>query len=179
MRFINLSIKGLFLINPDVHVDNRGAFRRNFCAEELKENGIEISVYQGNISENTSAFTMRGFHYQKSPSKESKLITPVSGGIYNVVIDLRPNSETFLNKVSLEVSSLRRESLYVPAGCANAFLTMEADTVVQYYMGDYFRPESYFGFRYNDPYFNVKWPHLPVVISDRDATFPDFSLEQL
>lgn len=179
MRFINQSIKGLFLINPYVYEDNRGAFRRNFCAKELKENGITISVHQGNISENTRAYTMRGFHYQKSPGNESKLLTPVSGAIYNVVIDLRPDSETFLSEVALEVSSSRRESLYVPAGCANAFLTMAADTVVQYYMGDYFRPDSYFGFRYNDPYFNVKWPRLPEVISDRDATFPDFSLEQL
>ena len=179
MKFTHQLIKGLVLIKPDVFEDKRGVFRRNFCAMELKENGIELSVHQGNISENTSAFTMRGFHYQKSPSNESKLLTPVSGDIYNVVIDLRPDSATFLKIVALEVSSSRRESLHVPAGCANAFLTLAADTVVQYYMGDYFKPESYFGFRYNDPYFNVKWPRLPQVISDRDAAFPDFSLGQL
>lgn len=179
MKFFNQSIEGLVLIKPEVFEDNRGAFRRNFCAKELKENGIEFSVCQGNISENTTQYTLRGFHYQKNPSSESKVLTPVSGDIYNVVIDLRPASSTFLKWVALEVSSLRRESLHVPAGCANAFLTTTANTVVHYYMGDYFKPESYSGFRYNDPYFGVQWPHAPAAISGRDAAFPDFSLEDL
>jgi dTDP-4-dehydrorhamnose 3,5-epimerase len=176
MKFINQSIEGLVLINPEVFQDKRGAFRRNFCARELKELGIEFSVCQGNISENSSQYTMRGFHYQKNPSKESKVLTPVSGDLYNVVIDLRPHSSTFLKWVALEISSSRRESLHVPAGCANAFLTMAPDTVVHYYMGDYFRPETYSGFRYNDPTFNISWPHEIKVISERDASFPDFSL---
>ena len=179
MKFFNQSIEGLVLIKPEVFEDNRGAFRRNFCAKELKENGIEFSVCQGNISENTTQYTLRGFHYQKNPSSESKVLTPVSGGIYNVVIDLRPASSTFLKWVALEVSSSRRESLHVPAGCANAFLTTTANTVVHYYMGDYFKSESYSGFRYNDPFFGVQWPLTPAVISDRDAAFPDFSLEDL
>lgn len=119
---------------------------------------------------------MRGFHYQKNPSNESKVLTPVSGDLYNVVVDLRPHSSTFLKWVALELSSSRRESLHVPAGCANAFLTMAPDTVVHYYMGDYFRPETYSGFRYNDPAFNIPWSHEIKVISDRDASFPDFSL---
>ena len=179
MNFFNQSIEGLVLIKPEVFKDNRGAFRRNFCAKELKENGIEFSVCQGNISENIAQYTLRGFHYQKNPSSESKVLTPVSGDIYNVVIDLRHSSPTFLKWVALEVSSSRRESLHVPAGCANAFLTTTPNTVVHYYMGDYFKPESYSGFRYNDPYFNVQWPHAPAVISDRDAAFPDFSLKDL
>ena len=179
MKFYHQSIEGLILIKPEVFEDNRGAFRRTFCAREMKANGIELSVCQGNISENTDQYTMRGFHYQKNPSSESKILTPVSGGIYNVVIDLRPSSSTFLKSIALDVSSSRRESLHVPAGCANAFLTMAANTVVHYYMGDYFKPESYCGFRYNDPYFNVQWPHEVAVISDRDRTFSDFSIEDL
>jgi dTDP-4-dehydrorhamnose 3,5-epimerase len=179
VKFICQSIEGLVLIRPEVFEDNRGAFRRNFCAKELKANGIEFSVSQGNISENTSMFTLRGFHYQRKPSNESKVLTPITGGIHNVVIDLRPDSSTFLKSVSLDVLSSSRESLHVPAGCANAFLTIEANTVVHYYMSDYFKPESYAGFRYNDPYFNVQWPHAPAVISGRDAAFSDFSLEGL
>ena len=96
MKFIRQSIEGLVLIRPEIFEDNRGAFRRNFCAKELKENGIEFSVSQGNISENTSIFTLRGFHYQKKPSNESKVLTPVAGGIHNVVVDLRQDSSTFL-----------------------------------------------------------------------------------
>jgi len=179
MKFYHQSIEGLILIKPEVFEDNRGAFRRTFCAREMKANGIELSVCQGNISENTDQYTMRGFHYQKNPSSESKILTPVSGQIYNVVIDLRASSSTFLKSISLDISSSRRESLHVPAGCANAFLTMVANTVVHYYMGDYFKPESYCGFRYNDPYFNLQWPHSVVVISDRDRTFSDFSIEDL
>ena len=179
MKFLHQSIEGLILIEPDVFEDNRGSFRRTFCAKELKENGIDISVSQGNISENTAQYTMRGFHYQKEPSSESKVITPISGSIWNVLIDLRPTSISYLKSIGLQVSSSRRESLHVPAGCANAFLTLDANTVVHYYMGDYFKPDSYAGFRYNDPFFNVEWPHPIAVISERDQNFRDFSVDNL
>jgi dTDP-4-dehydrorhamnose 3,5-epimerase len=179
MRFFPQLIEGLVLLKPEVFEDNRGSFRRNFCASELKANGIDLTVCQGNVSENTSRYTMRGFHFQKAPSSESKILTPISGEIFNVVIDLRRFSPTYLKWVALEVSSSRKESLHVPAGCANAFLTMADNTVVQYYMGDFFKPESYSGFRYDDPYFNVSWPHAPEVISERDAAFPDFSVDDL
>ena len=179
MKFISKKIDGLLLVIPDVFQDERGSFRRNFCFKELKENGINMSVCQGNISENVSAFTMRGFHYQKNPSDEAKILTPISGVIYNVVIDLRNSSPTFLMSESCEVSAFRKETLIVPAGCANAFLTIEDNTVVQYYMGDYFKPDTYAGFRYNDPYFSIHWPHIPRVISERDASFPDFTLSDL
>jgi dTDP-4-dehydrorhamnose 3,5-epimerase len=179
MRSVEQSLPGVVLMAPDVFKDERGAFRRNFCARQLAGIGIEFSVCQGNVSENPAKYTMRGFHYQKSPSRESKILTPVSGCLYNVVVDLRPLSKTFLEWIALEVSAERRESLHVPAGCANAFLTTESNTVVHYYMGDYFRPETYAGFRYNDPRFAVEWPHEPLIISDRDASFPNFSEQQL
>jgi dTDP-4-dehydrorhamnose 3,5-epimerase len=179
MKFNRQSIEGVVIIKPDVYEDNRGSFRRNFCKKALQENGIDLTVCQGNISENTHQYTMRGFHYQKGVSSESKLITPVSGRIYNVLIDLRPSSSTFLKSISIEISSSTRESLHVPSGCANAFLTLEANTVVHYYMGDYFKSDSYCGFRYNDPFFEVHWPKRIEVISERDRTFPDFSLNQL
>ena len=179
MKFIHQSIKGVTLIKPNIFEDNRGTFRRTFCAKELKENGIEINVCQGNISENIHPFTMRGFHYQKNPSSESKILTPVSGEIYNVLIDLRSTSSTFLKSIDLYVSSSRKESLLIPSGCANAFLTMEGNTVVHYYMGDYFKPESYSGFRYDDPFFDVQWPHKVEVISDRDKSWPNFAIDYL
>lgn len=179
MKAIEQRLPGVVLMVPDVFRDDRGAFRRNFCTRQLAEIGIEFTVCQGNISENPEQYTMRGFHYQKSPSRESKILTPLSGCLYNVVVDLRPLSSTYLQWVAIEVSAERRESLHVPAGCGNAFLTTEMDTVVHYYMGDYFRPETYAGFRYNDPRFAISWPHEPRVISDRDASFPDFIEEQL
>ena len=174
MKFAELVLAGLVLIVPDVFQDSRGAFRRNFCVRQLKEYGIDFAVCQGNISENPTEFTLRGFHYQQSPSRESKILTPISGSLYNVVVDLRVTSKTYLKWVAIEVSAERRESLHVPAGCANAFLTTQANTVVHYYMGDYFRPETYAGFRYDDPFFAIKWPCAPIVISERDTSFPDF-----
>ena len=179
MIFTQQNIEGVFLIKPEIFEDIRGSFRRTFCAKKFKENGIDFLVCQGNISENTDQYTMRGFHYQKNPSCESKILSLISGRIYNVLIDLRPTSSTFLKSLSLDISSLRNESLHVPAGCANAFLTMEPNTIVHYYMGDYFKPESYSGFRYNDPFFNVQWPHIIKVISGKDKNFPNFSIENL
>ena len=140
----------------------------------MKKNKIDFEVFQGNISENFKKHTMRGFHYQKSPSKESKIISCVTGSIFNVVIDLRVTSKTYLKNVSLKISSINRESVYVPSGCANAFLTLSDDTIVHYYMGDYFSPETYCGIRYNDPMFSIEWPYEPKVISLKDLKIPDF-----
>jgi dTDP-4-dehydrorhamnose 3,5-epimerase len=179
MNIIRQSIEGVLLIKPDIFEDERGTFRRNFCAEEMKKNGVHFTVCQGNISENKHKFTMRGFHYQKYPSKEPKILTPIDGKIYNVLIDLRMNSPTFLKSINLEISSERKESLHIPPGCANAFLTLEDWTVIQYYMGDYFRQESYSGFRYNDPFFNVNWPYPVSIISEKDNSFKNFSIDNL
>lgn len=174
MKFISQSISDVKLIIPDLHKDERGVFRRSLCIEELKKNKIDFEVFQGNISENFKKHTMRGFHYQKSPSKESKIISCVTGSIFNVVIDLRVTSKTYLKNVSLKISSINRESVYVPSGCANAFLTLSDDTIVHYYMGDYFSPETYCGIRYNDPMFSIEWPYEPKVISLKDLKIPDF-----
>ena len=174
MNFLKQSIGGLFLIKPELHQDGRGIFRRSFCKDEFEKNGINFEVAQGNISENFKKYTLRGFHYQKSPSYESKVISCVTGSLYNVVIDLRKSSKTYLKSVVLEISSVSKESICVPSGCANAFLTMTDNTAVHYYMGDSFRAETYAGIRYNDPMFSIKWPCEPKVISDKDLKIPDF-----
>ena len=179
MRFSPLKINGAFLIEPEVFKDERGTFRRNFCLDELSNFDGAFKVCQGNISENLSAHTMRGFHYQKSPSSESKVITPITGGILNVIIDLRKDSKSFLKVEKIEVLSSKYQTILVPSGCANAFLTLERNTFVQYYMGDFFKPDSYRGFRYDDPYFKIEWPYEVCVISERDLSLPPFSLDEL
>jgi dTDP-4-dehydrorhamnose 3,5-epimerase len=179
MRFIGLGLEDLTLVQPSVFEDNRGTFRRNFCLQKFNEQGLDFSVKQGNVSENVSQYTLRGFHYQKSPSNESKLLTPITGSIYNVVIDLRSQSPSFLKVFSITIRSDKRESLLVPSGCANCFLTLEENTIVQYYMNDFFREDSYAGFRYDDPFFNIQWPHLPMIISKKDLMWPRFSLDIL
>jgi dTDP-4-dehydrorhamnose 3,5-epimerase len=179
MNSVEQSIEGLRLFVPDVFGDLRGTFRRNYCKKTLLEIGINFECVQGNISYNKKKYTMRGFHYQKLPSKESKILTPITGCIFNVVIDLRKNSNTYLKYCPVVVDSNRFESLLVPAGCANAFLTLEANTFIQYYMGDIFRENSYSGFRYDDPFFSIEWPQNPVVISDKDKSFKNFSVENI
>ena len=179
MKLHNQIIEGAYLLEPNTFEDNRGSFRRSFCLETLKDNGINFNVCQGNISENKHKFTMRGFHYQKHPSKETKILAPISGSIHNVLIDLRRSSPSFLKTMAIQISSSDRTSLLVPAGCANAFLTLEENTVVHYYMGDFFKPESYTGFRHDDPFFNIQWPHSIEVISEKDISYPNFSIGNL
>jgi len=174
MKFTEQNIEGVFLVEHDLHIDSRGIFRRSFCIDEFLKAGIEFNVAQGNISKNFNKHTLRGFHYQIEPSQESKVITCISGALYNVVLDLRKKSETKHQWVALEIDADRCQSVIVPAGCANAFLTMSDNTVVHYYMSDSFEPNSYRGIRYNDPKFNFKWPHEPKVISDKDRDLPDF-----
>ena len=174
MKFISQKISDVFLIIPDLHQDERGVFRRSYCQDKFSQHGIDFKVKQGNISENLHKHTLRGFHYQSPPSNESKIIACVTGALYNVVLDIRKKSKTYKQWVALDINSNEREYIYIPAGCATAFLTMEENTLVHYYMGDLFSPNTYSGIRYNDPKFNVKWPCEPLVISEKDKNLPDF-----
>ena len=174
MNFIPQKISDLFLIIPDLHVDERGVFRRSFCKEVFEKNGVNFNVLQGNISENFNKHTLRGFHYQSAPSNESKIITCVSGSLFNIVLDLREKSNTYKKWSSLEINSKERQNVYVPSGCANAFLTLEDNTIVHYYMNDFYNPNTYKGIRYNDPNFSFVWPFKPQIISEKDLNLPDF-----
>jgi len=176
MKFHKQEIEDVFLITPEIFEDDRGFFNRSFCEKELKKYGIEFSVKQGNISENLKRGTLRGFHYQSSPSNENKILSCICGAIFNVIIDLRENSTTYLTSTCIEVDSRNKESILVPAGCANAFLTKYDNTIVHYYMGDFFQKDTYCGIRYNDPFFNIHWPFEPSIISQRDLSFEDFKI---
>jgi dTDP-4-dehydrorhamnose 3,5-epimerase len=176
MIFKKQEIADVYLLESQSHKDERGLFRRHYCEKELKHNGIDFSAKQGNVSENSKTHTMRGFHYQKNPSNESKIISCIKGSIFNVLIDLRKTSPTFLKWQYFNLSSENRESLYIPVGCANAFLTLEDNTWVHYYMNDFFVTDSY-GFRYNDPCFKINWPFKPKFISEKDLNYPDFQLD--
>ena len=175
MKFIKLKIEGFYLIEHELFEDIRGVFRRSFCNKELKKNGINFEVKQGNISENYKKYTMRGFHFQKNSIEEAKIMSCLTGSIYNVVVDLRKNSETYQKSEAISLDSIKRYSILVPGGCANAFLTTKANTIIHYYMNDYFKPLTYSGFRYDDPFFKINWPHKPVIISNRDKNFLDYN----
>ena len=175
MKFEELEIKGAFLIHADTFEDERGIFRRNFCKKEFEKNGIISDIAQANISENNFKYTLRGFHYQLSPYGEGKTMTILKGRIYDIIIDLRKESSTYLKWISLDLSPDMRTSFHVPPGCANSFLTMEDETLVHYYCSQNFNADAERGIRYNDPFFKFKWPiDQPLHISEKDATWPNY-----
>ena len=173
MIFVEQKIPGVFVIEPQPIVDERGIFRRHFCAEEFRMNHIASEIKQCNVSENRYRYTLRGFHYQLDPYGEGKTFSCFRGAIYDIVVDLRPASPSYLSWISLELID-NKKSIHVPSGCANAFLTLEEDTIIHYYCSEFYNPSAERGIRYNDPLFKFEWPSEPRVISDKDGTHPDF-----
>jgi dTDP-4-dehydrorhamnose 3,5-epimerase len=176
MIFNEQRIKGVFIIEAEPFVDERGAFRRHFCRDEFSNHGLNNHVAQANISENFNAFTLRGFHYQLPPYQEAKTLSCLSGKIYDIVVDLRPESPTFMEWISVELSRENRKSLHIAPGCANAFITLEDYTVLHYYHSEKYTPGYESGIRYNDPAFNFEWPAEPRFMSEKDKNHPDYKL---
>lgn len=174
MKFYKQKISGVWLIKAEPFKDSRGIFFRHFCQQEFAKNGLQARILQTNVSKNDHKYTLRGMHYQLKPFQEHKIILCMSGAIYDIVVDLRPDSETFLKWISVELTSQEPLSLYIPAGCANGYLTLKDDTVILYYMSEFYSQEAYRGFRYNDRLFNFIWPAEPVIISEKDRSYPDF-----
>ena len=174
MQFHKQNIPGIWLIEAEPYKDNRGQFSRHFCRKEFSKAGLESEIVQTNISQNWRKHTLRGFHYQVKPFEENKTIICMTGAIYDIVVDLRPKSPAFLKWQSFEIKAGTLVSLQIPAGCANAYLTLEDNTTVLYYMYEFYVPDAYRGFRYNDPLFNFKWPAEPDVISEKDRGYADF-----
>lgn len=177
MKFIKTQIKGCFIIKNKSNNDKRGSFTRNFCQSLYLKKNIKFSVRQSNISENLKKGTFRGFHYQKKPLTENKVINCVSGEIFNIVIDLRKNSKSFKKMLVQKISSKNKISIFIPAGCANGFLTLENNTYIQYLMSDYFEKNknSYLGIRFDDKIFSkIRWPIKPKIISKKDLSYLDF-----
>ena len=174
MRFKKQKIKGVFLIQPEPFIDERGIFRRNFCKKEFSKNKLIYHIEQCNISENKYKHTLRGFHYQTGKYGEGKTFTCIRGKIFDIVVDLRKFSRTYKKWISFEISDLNRNSIHIPPGCANAFLTLEKDTVVHYYCSNSYSPQHEKGIKYNDKDFKFKWPVKPKIISQKDRNHDDF-----
>ena len=179
MKFKELPVAGAFLIDAEPFTDERGTFRRHFCRDEFAKHGLDPNVGQGNISENPKKGTLRGVQFQYMPAIEGKTLSCVTGAVYNITVDLRPDSATFLKWAAVELSAKVRNSLYVPAGCGNAWLTLEDHTHVHYYMTSVYAPGRDAGIRYNDPLFKFPWPSEPVVISAKDLSYPDLDPKTL
>jgi dTDP-4-dehydrorhamnose 3,5-epimerase len=175
MIFTETRLKGAFEIDLKRLEDERGFFARSFCQHEFEQYGLDPNVVQCNVSFNKTKGTLRGMHYQTPPSAEAKLVRCTRGSIYDVIIDLRPESPTYLQWVGVELAAETRKALYVPKDFAHGFLTLEDDTEVFYQMSEFYAPQSACGIRWNDPVFSICWPAPVRVISERDESLPDFA----
>ncbi len=167
-------LEGVYVINLDVLEDERGFFARTYCYDEFTKFGCNPKIMQSNLSFNHKKGTLRGMHFQKAPKEEAKLVRCVSGSIYDVIIDLRPDSSTYKEQFSIELSATNRKMLYVPEGFAHGFQTLMDNTEILYQMTEFYSHEHGSGIKYNDPVFNITWPMEVSVISLKDQNYPDF-----
>lgn len=172
MHFHTTRLGGAYVVEPDPHVDDRGLFARTFCAREFRERGLADSFVQCNTSWNARKGTIRGLHYQLPPASEVKLVRCTAGSLWDVIVDLRPGSPTYLQHMSVELSARNRRTLYIPEMFAHGFQALEDGTEVLYQMSTFYAPELATGLRYDDPQLRIAWP-LPVAsMSDKDQSWP-------
>jgi dTDP-4-dehydrorhamnose 3,5-epimerase len=175
MVITETKLKGAFVIELEPFSDIRGFFARAWSDLELEAAGLNAHFVESNISFNEKKGTLRGMHYQLAPYEQSKLVRCTRGSIYDVMIDLRPDSTTFRQWVAKELSAENHLMLYVPGGFAHGYQTLEENTEVSYQTTAYYAPEHGRGVRWNDPAFNIPWPIDNLVMIERDRGYPDFS----
>lgn len=174
MKFHPTPLKDAFVIELEKRGDERGFFARAFCVNEFDQHGIDRNVVQINNSLSAHKHTLRGMHYQLAPHAETKIVRCIRGALYDVIIDLREDSPTFGKWFGAELTAENRNMMVVPKGFAHGFLTLEDNTEALYLVTAFYAPQAERGLRYNDPRFSIQWPHEPVVISDKDKSWPDF-----
>lgn len=173
MIFTPGRLQGSFLVIPEPICDERGYFARCFCKEEYARAGIEFDCAQCNLSHNQRAGTLRGMHYQQAPYLEKKIVTCISGSVFDVIVDLRKDSPTYLLWEGFLLSAENHHAVFVPEGLAHGFLALEDDTCLYYQMSEFYRKGFDRGVRYNDPAIGIEWPTVDqLIISERDRQLP-------
>ena len=176
VRFVQAPLLDAWVLHLDRHVDERGSFARTYCEVEFAEHGMPTHFPQSNISTNRVGGTLRGMHFNSPRFAEAKLVRCTRGAIYDVIVDLRTTSPTFCESFGIELDADGGVSLFIPEGFAHGFVTLVDHCDVMYSMGRIYAPDAALGFRWDDPAFGIRWPREPRVISDRDASFPDFDV---
>lgn len=172
MIFSKSDLPGVFVIEPERREDKRGFFARIWCGRELEEQGLEGRIAQVNVQFSPLARTLRGMHYQLAPNAEVKIVRCNRGRIFDVAVDLRPGSTTYLRWFGVDLSGGDGRMLYVPKGCAHGYLTLEPDTEVIYFTSEFYAPESARGVCYDDASLRIDWPVKPVLVSTADRAWP-------
>jgi dTDP-4-dehydrorhamnose 3,5-epimerase len=172
VKITPLEINGAYILEREEFKDKRGSFSRQFCKKELANYGLDFDIKQCNLSKNYNKGVLRGLHYQKEPYPEIKIVSCFTGAIYDVLVDMRTDSTTYLKWIATELTEEKCNMLYIPAGVAHGFLTLRENSTVYYQLGEFFVPDYYTGVRYNDPKLNIKWPACEnIIINERDANY--------
>ena len=172
--FEETGLGGAYIVDPELHRDDRGFFARTWCQKEFRERGLNPRLVQCNVSLNLKKGTLRGMHHQEAPYEEAKLVRCTMGAICDIIVDLRPDSPTFRKHFAVTLSAENRKMLYIPEKFAHGFITLADNTEVFYQMSEFYSQESARGFRWNDPFFGIRLPLEVAVISERDGNYPDF-----
>ena len=171
MIFTETKLCGSFIVELEQREDERGFFARSFCQDEFAAHGLKTSIAQANLSWNAKAGTLRGMHYQFPPAAETKFIRCTHGALYDVIVDLRPESPTFGEHIGVELSAANHRALYVPERFGHGFITLADDTEAAYQVGEFYTPGMEGGLRYDDPDLGIDWPIAAAVMSDKDGSW--------
>jgi dTDP-4-dehydrorhamnose 3,5-epimerase len=174
MRFVTRQIAGVYLVELDTIDDHRGFFARSFCMSEFRDRGLDPVIAQCSVSWNHKRGTLRGMHFQAAPHAEAKLVRCTRGAVYDVVVDLRPESPTYLKWDAMEINADNRTAVYIPKGCGHGFQSLCDNTEILYHMSEPHHPGASSGVRWNDPAFAIEWPIAEPILSDKDRCYPDF-----
>ena len=174
MKWTALPLSGAYLVEIQSISDNRGFFARTWCLDEARELGLAVDFPQCSLSYNTRKGTIRGMHYQAPPHAETRLVRCTSGAIYDVLLDLRPDSPTFCKWFATEISAENHKSVYIPTGFAHGFQSLCDHSEVFYQISESYHPDCARGVRWNDIAFSITWPLEALILSERDRSFPDF-----
>jgi dTDP-4-dehydrorhamnose 3,5-epimerase len=169
--FTETKLKGAFIIDLERREDSRGFFARAFCQREFAAHGLKPTIAQANLASNTKSGTVRGMHFQYPPAAESKLVRCTRGAILDIIVDLRPESKTYLQHVAVELNVENQRALYVPERFAHGYQTLRDNTDTSYQVGEFYAPEAEGGLMYNDPRLGLHWPLPITIISEKDQKF--------
>jgi dTDP-4-dehydrorhamnose 3,5-epimerase len=172
MIFDETSIAGVFVVDLEPHVDERGFFARGFCAEEFEQHGLVSTVVQANIAYSSTLGTTRGLHYQVEPHPEAKFFRCIRGETFNVAVDLREDSPAFGRWVAVVLSAANRRAFYVPPNCATGYQTLTEDAEILYSVSSRYAPGAVRGVRFDDPAIGIEWPLAPAAVSGQDRSWP-------
>jgi dTDP-4-dehydrorhamnose 3,5-epimerase len=172
MIFTETRLQGAFVVDLDRKEDSRGFFARTFCQDEFTEHGLNPVVAQASVAFNRAKGTIRGMHFQFPPAAETKLVRCTRGAALDVIVDLRPESPTYLEHVAVELSEENGRALYVPERFAHGYQVLEDDTEASYQIGEFYAPDAAGGLRHDDPRLGLDWPLPPTEISEKDMSWP-------